>query len=336
MGWNPSRHSLLRRFLRWEPWLAGESDTTYNAFVKADLVQIGAITSVGNAFQTGSRQMGIAQVASASSASYATLPSIFNAKCGAAADPCNVQAVVAPDSLVSAFGVNLATASGVTASAGFSTNLAGTTMTLVDGSNTSYPVPIYSVSPDQVNYYVPGSVQPGPAMVTVTSADGTQTSGMVLIAAVSPGLYTANADGKGAPAAIAVCAGVCAGWPIAGHTNGQFFQNTFTPGCVPGNCGPQPIDVSGPNDNVVVELFGTGLRHLASTTAIGAQIVNQQNTRQTVPVQYAGKTVYTGLDQVNVSLPHTLAGSGQVSVVLTVQAADGSTVTSNPVTLDIL
>jgi len=169
----------------------------------------------------------------------------------------------------------------------------------------------------------------------VASADGTRTTGIILISAVSPGLYTANQNGKGAPAAIAVCAGTCAGWPTTGHANGQFFQYTFVSGCAPGSCEPQPISLGVPADNVVIEFFGTGLRHLASLTTITAQVTDQQNNRQSVPVQYAGKAGYTGLDQVNVQLPHTLAGIGQVSLVLTVQAPDGSTVSSNPVALNI-
>ena len=298
-------------------------------------MQQGQLTATASAFLTDTQQSGISVVTSISNASYATLPSIFNPSCGTATNPCNAQAVVAPDSLVSAFGANLATATGVTTSFDFPTNLAGTTMTLVDSSNTTYQVPMYSVSPQQVNYYVPGNAQPGPATITVASAGGTQTTGIILISAVSPGLYTANQSGKGVPAAIAVCAGTCAGWPTTGHANGQFFQYTFVSGCAPGSCEPQPISLGVPADNVVIEFFGTGLRHLASLTTITAQVTDQQNNRQSVPVQYAGKAGYTGLDQVNVQLPHTLAGIGQVSLVLTVQAPDGSTVSSNPVALNI-
>jgi uncharacterized protein (TIGR03437 family) len=74
----------------------------------------------------------------------------------------------------------------------FPTTLGGTTMTLVDATNTSYPVQMYYAGPNQVNYYVPTNAQPGPATVTTTSGDGTQTTGNVLIAPVAPGLFTAT------------------------------------------------------------------------------------------------------------------------------------------------
>ncbi len=50
-----------------------------------------------------------------------------------------------------------------------------------------------------------------------------------------------------------------------------------------------------------------------------------------VPVQYAGpQPSYEGLDQVNLALPGSLSGSGDVNIVLTV---DGQT--ANVVTVDV-
>jgi uncharacterized protein (TIGR03437 family) len=303
------------------------NDSTYvqNMF---NAVQKGQLTPTGQAFLSDSQKLGIKQAVNISNASYPTLPTVFNPNCGSASNPCNPNAAVAADMLVSAFGADLATTTLLDGS--FPTNLGGTTVTLVDASNTSLSAPIFSVSPTQVNYYVPASVQPGPVTVTVTSADGTVTTGTVLVLPVAPGIYTANENGKGVPAAIAVCAGTCAGWPSAGHVNGQYFQTTFTPGCAPGNCEPQTINLGGPDDNVVLELYGTGWRHLASLGAITAQI----NGQTLPPVQYAGKSSYTGLDQLNVPLPRSLAGSGQVNLVLTVRdSGDNLTLTSNAVTL---
>jgi uncharacterized protein (TIGR03437 family) len=195
----------------------------------------------------------------------------------------------------------------------------------VDSSNTSYPVPLYFVAQGQVNYYIPSTVKPGAALVTVKSGDGTQTSGILLISPVMPGIYTANANGQGPPAAIAVCSGTCAGWP---NHQGQFWQYTFNNGCS-GDCVPEPISVAA-GDEVVLELFGTGLRHRSAVTAVTAQINNQS-----FPVQYADKSGYTGEDQINVMLPSSLAGSGQVNLGLTVQdTVDGLTFTSNTVTLN--
>ncbi|MGC9951572.1 MAG: hypothetical protein ABSF64_34910 [Bryobacteraceae bacterium] len=307
---------------------AGEDTPDNTAYQSADeqAMQQGQLSTTGQAFLADSRQMGVQRLTNISSASYATLPTVFNPTCGAAANPCNPQTRVAPDSLMSAFGVDLAT--GSVLNGAFPTTLGGTTMTLVDATNTSYPVQMYYAGPSQVNYYVPGNAQPGPATVTVTSGDGTQTTGNVLVAPVAPGLFTANASGQGAASALAICAGVCTGWPNR-QANGQYVQDAFTCSGSAG-CAPQPLGM-GSSDTVVVEFFGTGFRHISSPAALTVQI-NGQN----VPYQYAGAQGDTGLDQLNVQLPNSLAGSGVVTLVVTVQdTVDNVTVTSNSVTLNI-
>ncbi|HEY2016576.1 MAG TPA: hypothetical protein VGH38_23895, partial [Bryobacteraceae bacterium] len=297
------------------------SDSVYNATV-AQALQQGKLTSLAGTYQAWSRQLGVKTVTSLSSASYLTVPSVFNPNCGVA-NPCNADATVAPDELVSAFGANLATASAVTTSPTFPTTLAGTSMTLTDSANTTYDVSLFSASPQQVNYLVPALAAPGPATVTVKSGDGTLTSGLVHVAAVAPGLYSANADGKGAAAAIAITA----------HGDGtQSSQVTFGCGSAAGSCAAQPIDLGTGNETVVVEFFGTGIRHVPSLSAVGVQI-----NGQSVPVLYAGpQGGYTGLDQVNVRIPRSLAGSGVVNVMLTVQDASGQvSARSNTVTLSL-
>jgi uncharacterized protein (TIGR03437 family) len=307
---------------------AGEDTPDNTAYQTADeqAIQQGQLSTTGQAYLADSRQMGVAQLTNISSASYATLPTVFNPTCGPGANPCNAQTLVAPDALVSAFGADLATTSAFDGT--FPTSLGGTTMTLVDATNTSYPVQMYYVGPNQVNYYVPTNTQPGPATITVSSGDGTHTIGSVLVAPVAPGLFTANASGQGVASAVAICAGVCAGWPNR-QADGQYFQDAFTCGGSAG-CTPQPLGI-GPSDTVVMEFFGTGFRHLSSPSALAVQIGGQS-----VPFQYAGAQGDTGLDQLNVQLPYSLAGSGQVNLVLSLQdTVDNVTVTSNTVTLNI-
>ena len=102
---------------------------------------------------------------------------------------------------------------------------------------------------------------------------------------------------------------------------------------------PVPISLGSPTDTVVLELFGTGLRHVSSASAVTATI-----NGQTLPVQFAGaQGQFPGEDQINVQLPHSLAGSGTVSLVLTTTvSANGlaaydsnTTSSSNTVTIDI-
>ncbi len=306
-------------------------EPAYSASVQQAILG-GQLTSTGQSYLGYSRQSGIKQATSLSSASFATLPTVFNPNCGTGTNPCNANATVAPDALVSAFGADLANSSALSTSATFPTKLAGTTMTLVDSSNTSYNVGMYFASAQQVNYLVPTNAKPGPATINIASGDGTQTSGTLLISPVAPGIYTANQNGSGPAAGIAICGGTCSGWPNS-QGNGQFYQYTFVSGCTSGSCTAQPLSLGGPGDAVVVELFGTGIRHVSSVSAITATV-----NGQTLPVVYAGpQGEYPGLDQVNIVIPRSLAGSGEVSLVLNIEDSVNSvSAASNTVTLHIL
>jgi uncharacterized protein (TIGR03437 family) len=76
----------------------------------------------------------------------------------------------------------------------------------------------------------------------------------------------------------------------------------------------------------VVEVYGTGISGRSSLANVAAEIGGVPSY-----VAYAGAPgQYAGLDQVNVYVPPSLAGAGEVPLVLTV---DG--VTANVVTINI-
>lgn len=302
---------------------AGSDRITLGGYASlvTDAIARGRLTKAAQTYVSDSKKFGIKLATSLSSASYATLPSVFNPACGTPDNPCNADSSVAPDALISAFGVDLATKTATATSSDFPTKLGDTTMTLVDSSNTSYAVQMYSVSPGQVNYMVPTKAQPGPAVTTVTSGDGTVTTGIVLVAPVTPGIYTANANGKGTAAAVAVIV----------HANGtQSTQLTFTCSGA-GDCVAKPISLSA-SDKLFIELYATGVRHLSSKSAISAE-VNGQNA----PVEYAGKQgAFSGLDQINVEIPQSLTDGGPLNIQLTVvDNADNITTISNYVTVTV-
>jgi uncharacterized protein (TIGR03437 family) len=132
------------------------------------------------------------------------------------------------------------------------------------------------------------------------------------VTAVSPGLYAANGNGAGTAAAAYVRASA----PNA---------PTFVFNCQTGvalSCLSTPISL-GAADTVYVTLYGTGVR--------AAQKVQVFVAGQSVPVLYAGaQNQFQGLDQINITLPANLAGTGEASVYL---VADGKT--SNMVTIHI-
>ncbi|QQS48958.1 MAG: hypothetical protein IPM66_10195 [Acidobacteriota bacterium] len=88
------------------------------------------------------------------------------------------------------------------------------------------------------------------------------------------------------------------------------------------------IDLGDSGDRVFIVLFGTGIRHRIPRDEYAFAYIG--GTRANV--LYAGKNGadYEGLDQVNIEIPRSLAGRGDVDLLLTI---DGKT--ANPVTLKI-
>src|ERR1035438_1442828 len=109
---------------------------------------------------------------------------------------------IAPDSLATIFGANLAqtTASATLDPNGqLPTELASTSVTI-----NSVPAPLVYVSPGQINMVVPGGLTVGTADVLIRSTtSGSTKSGTALVVASAPGIFTSDASGAG-PRAILV------------------------------------------------------------------------------------------------------------------------------------
>jgi uncharacterized protein (TIGR03437 family) len=75
----------------------------------------------------------------------------------------------------------------------------------------------------------------------------------------------------------------------------------------------------------VLQLFGTGIRGRSSLPAVLCQIGST-----TLPVAYAGPQGSTiGMDEIDIPLPKSLRGAGNVIVTLTVDGQTANTVTLN-------
>jgi uncharacterized protein (TIGR03437 family) len=221
---------------------------------------------------------------------------------------------LAPEAIAEAFGANLAAAAEAATTLPLPTILGGTTVTVTDAGGIARQAELFYASPTQVNYQVPPGVAAGKASVEVSVNGAPVASGAVQIAPVSPGLYTATADGKGVAAAIVVTV----------HANAtSTFDYTFQ--CASAtSCAPLPIDLGADTDQVVLELFGTGIRGRTALAGVTCRVGST-----TLPVSYAGpQGVYVGLDQVNILLPKSLRGSGNANVSITVdgQAANAVTI----------
>jgi uncharacterized protein (TIGR03437 family) len=215
---------------------------------------------------------------------------------------------VAPQEIVSLFGPGMASQTAI-ASLPLPTTLGGTSVQI-----NGQPAFLFAVTTGQANVLVPAGLAAGPATVTVHGSTGTLTAS-ITIAPSAPGLYSANADGAGVAAANAY---------LVTASNQRVNQAVAT--CNPPaarSCLAAPLSLGGSSDTLYIELYGTGIRGAASVQCFVAG--------QSVPVLYAGPVAaYVGLDQVNISIPKSLAGTGDVRVYV---VADG--VASNVVGLKI-
>lgn len=238
----------------------------------------------------------------------------------AVAQPFTVQSaaapvqVLAPQSIGSLFGSNLASQT-ASAQPPLPMTLGGVTLSVTDAAGNQHPAPLISVAPGQINFEVPNDVPPGVATFTIANGS-TTVSATATVQNVAPTLFSMNGEGSGVAAATAIR--VQAANPQL-QSPVQVFQ------CVASGCTATPINL-GVDTPVFVSLYGTGIRNLSSLSNVSVTINDIA-----VPVSYAGaQPTFDGLDQVDVSLPLTLRGAGEVPVVLTV---DGQT--SNTVTISI-
>jgi hypothetical protein len=111
---------------------------------------------------------------------------------------------LARDSIVAAFGAGLATKTEAASGTPLPTQLAGTRVSLKDSAGRQRDAALFFVSPNQVNYLLPADAAVGTATITITSGDGTRSLRTAQITSIAPGLFTANGNGQGVPAAVAL------------------------------------------------------------------------------------------------------------------------------------
>lgn len=222
---------------------------------------------------------------------------------------------LATDTIASAFGQNLATANASATTTPLPTTLAGSTVKVRDSIGTERLAPLFFVSAGQVNFLVPSGTALGTAIITVTSSNGATAAGTINIASVAPGLFAANANGAGVAAALALRARADGSQTFEAATRLDTATNRFV---------SVPIDLGAASDQVFAILFGTGLRNRSSLAGVTAQIGGTS-----AQVQSAGAQGGAGVDQINVLLPRTLIGRGEVDIVLTVDGKTANTVRVN-------
>lgn len=198
---------------------------------------------------------------------------------------------IAPGSFASLFGAQLPEAAAQVA--------------VVDYTGQERPAQLFYSGPTQINFLTPAGTRPGGAVLRIYSGNTLQTSALINVASVAPGLFSASADGQGLAAAVVTTV----------HPDGtQTYELATT-----------PITLAADGTIVVVSFYGTGIRNVS-----GAEQVTATINGTALEVLYAGaQSEYPGLDQVNVKLPPSLAGSGEVDVTLTIAGKPANTVRLN-------
>lgn len=215
---------------------------------------------------------------------------------------------ISAESIVAAFGTLLATTTEAAATNPLPTAIAGTSVVIKDSVGVDRPAPLFFVSPNQINYVVPAGTAFGQATVTVTSGDGTISTGSMQIGQVEPAIFSANNNGVGVPAAVAL---------RVKQDATQIIEPIFQFNAGSGVQEPIPIDLGPAGEKVFLILFLSGIRGAEDSNVDG----NFNESVHTIVggVEYVPAFVgvqgdFAGLDQINLELDRSLIGSGLVSL----------------------
>lgn len=223
---------------------------------------------------------------------------------------------IAGESIVAAFGNPLATSLATATTLPLPTSLAGTTVKVKDSAGAERLAPLFFVSQFQVNYQVPEGTAAGTATVTITSGDGTVSVGTVQVESVKPGLFTADSSGQGLASALALRVKTDNSLVYENVSRYDTAQNKFV---------AIPIDLSNANEKVFLVLFGTGFRGRSALSNVIVKIGGVS-----VDALYAGKQGgFVGLDQLNIEIPRSLIGKGDVDISVTVDGKAANLVKVN-------
>ena len=224
-------------------------------------------------------------------------------------------APVAPGSIASIFGTGFASATTGAGSTTLPTSLGGVSVSVTDSANTSRAAGLYFVAPGQINFHVPLGTAAGVARVTIQRTGAVALTGDVLVAPTAAGLFSAAATGQGVGLLSAV---------RVDSTGAQTPLTAFRYDAASQSFVAVPLALGAANEQVYLTLYATGARGVSKITDATMTVGGEA-----VPVTYAAaQSEYPGLDQINAGpLPRTLAGRGEVAVILTVEGNRANRVT---------
>lgn len=212
---------------------------------------------------------------------------------------------LAADSIVVAFGRDLAGNSPATPTLPLPIDMGGTSVKVKDSREIERLAPLFFVSAGQINFLMPPGTAPGRATVTVNHAREIKAISSISIKPVAPGLFTANSTGQGAAAAVVL---------RIKPDNSIRYEPTVRYDPAENRFASLPIDLGPLTDRVYLVLYGTGIRGHGDLSTLSAKIGGiDSQVVHALPLEE-----FMGLDQVALALPPNLRGRGEVEVLLTV------------------
>lgn len=222
-------------------------------------------------------------------------------------------ASMAPESIVSAFGANLAGATQVSGAAPVST-MGGIKVDVIDNTGTRRAAPLFMISPTQINFLLNPGTAMGAAIVNVMSGDQSIATGYLQVAPVAPGLFSANGTGRGVAVgqATQLTGSATRSVDLARYDQQQQLWQ------------PVPVDLGSADTLTFLTIYGTGIRGRSGLAAATLSVGGEP-----VPLTFAGpQGQFSGLDQINAGpLPRSLANRGEVPLILTVDGKGSNSIT---------
>ncbi|MCZ6752334.1 MAG: putative Ig domain-containing protein [Acidobacteria bacterium] len=218
---------------------------------------------------------------------------------------------VAPGSIVSIFGTDLAGTTEAASAVPLPTTLGDTTVTF-----NGIEAPLFAISAGQINAQVPFTLLPGEVSVQVKRGSEASAVQTVAVAAVSPGIFALSQNGTGQGAVLIANSAIFAApsGAIPGQearpANRLEFISIFCSGL--GDVTNRPPSGEPPSGG------GASVTLTTPTATIGGV---------EVPVSFSGLSSFVGLYQVNVQVPSNAPTGNAIEVVLTIGGVTSNTVT---------
>lgn len=220
------------------------------------------------------------------------------------------QPASARSQILAAFGVGIASTTEVpAANLPLPVELGGVRIQVLDRLGFLYDAPLFFVSPQQINFLMPAEAAVGQAILVIHNGPQLIYNQVIEVTRIDPGVFAANFDGTGPAAAYFV---------RVKPDNQQSIEPAVTFDEAAGRYVSIPVELGPEGDDLFLILFGTGLRGRSDQRKVSVSVGGMP-----AEVTYAdAQPTFAGLDQINVWLPRSLAGRGEVDVEV---MADGKT-----------